>query len=382
LKGQIRGIVESFVQDSGDVKEGQRRFGQLFEQALKEGKIKPEQISVKELYDVLCDPERKVDSNDAEQVYEAVQSSAFPYITGKLIGTQVLDAYNLNLGSASELVTEIKIPRTPYELMGFTDVDVPDEVIEGMPYPEGQLDERRVTLKANKAGRIISLTREMILFDQTGEITNRAQTIGQAMGYLEAQTIWQRIQEIAVTFGGFAADSALVYDGTARAMYENDHSAWDDGANANDTLMTTTLGSTGLKEAFSQMMNIKNTKGEYIAFTPTHLLVPTQKYFEALELLKSDRQYDSAENAVNVFKGMLKVLTHPLLSANSAYYWYIGDFKRDFVLGRIWPVETSQQTSTSEAAFTNDIIQRYKVSSFFGVNARDYRHVLRSEATS
>jgi len=371
----IRNMVESCIEDAGDRLEGQMRWAHMVEELIDEGKIKPEEVSFGELFNVLCDPKHEVDRDNSVEVYEAVHTSGFPYMTNKLISSKVMEAYNLYGGIVAELSTPYAMKRKAEDIPGFVDLDTPDEVLEGMPYHEETLDERRVKISAKKFGRIISLTKELILFDQTGLVMDRASKIGDKCGYIEYAAVINACSSIADTNLGVSANEWLVYDGTARACYANDHSAWDDGANANDNIHTTALGTAGMKAAYTLLRKMKDTQNEFIVVAPpTHLLVPSTLEWDAKELITSDLQFDSAENAKNVFKGGLKVLSSPILDATSTSYWYLGDFKRDIWLGRVWPLTVTAQKADSESAFSSDIIQRYKASTYFGVNAVDYRH--------
>ena len=375
MKGQIRGIVEQLVSKHGnDKKQGQKAFTELFDKAIDEKKLRPEDFSLLELFNALCDPRHELDRENSEVLHEAVNSSAFPYATNKLISTVVLDGYDLNVGDAKELVTEYSAKRKTEDIVGFTDLEEPDEVLEGMPYHEETVDEKRVQIKSKKFGRIISLTKEMILFDQTDLILRKAATIGQKAGYQEAKNIFLAVQDAASTDLGISAAEWLVYDGSAADSYSTDHSSFDDGANTNSNQGSTAFGTAGMKAALTLLRKLKDHASEYITVVPTHVVVPEAKVWEAREMFSSEKQYDSAENAKNVFNNAYKVISHPILDETSAYYWYIGDFKKDIFMSRIWPMQVTMQSSNSESAFTSDIIKRFKVSNYWGLGAVDYRH--------
>ncbi len=384
MKGQnLRDLMESCIVDAGnDRKEGQRILSDKIIEAVDDNSLNIDNIDLQEVFNAMCNPQNTLDKNSSVAIQEAVSSSAFPYITGKLINKKIIPAYTLATAPVRELVTEIPIKRKNEDMAGFIDVELPDEVFEGMPYLEDSLGEKQVKIQANKTGRIISLTKEMVLFDQTNQMMTRANAITEKMAYEEYATILQRCTDVAVTRGGYATQTALVYDGTARASYSSDHSSWDDGANANDNLDTTTLGTEGMRAAMTLLRKLKDNAGEYISTQPTHMIVPANKEWLAKELLSSDLQFDSAQNARNLFKGSLKLIVSPILDDTSSYYWYIGDFKKDMVLGRVWPLKIETQTSTSESAFNSDIIYRVKASNYFGVNAIDYRHRVAVQATS
>lgn len=380
MKGQVRQLVESLTKDAGNVREGQRRFGKLVADAIKEGEVSPHDFSIRELFDVLVDPHGEVAKEDAQAITEAINSTEFPYVTNKLISKETIDAYELAIGPTKELCTEIKMNTNPMTIVGFTDVDLPTDVPETMPYPNTEFAEKRVEVKAYKTGSIIQLTRELILFDQTGEVMDRAQQIGDKMGYLEYKTVIQRgVADLATSHGGTSADTCLKIEGSTLATYSSDHSASDPGANTNDNQTATAFGTAGLKTLVNVLMKQKDHNSEYIKVRPTYLIVPTTLGWEARELLGSKLVYDTTENTKNVFYNAFKLIVDPILDDDDTTDFYLGDFKKDIVLGRVWPMEITERRSNSEAAFYQDIIQQYKVSSFFGVNRKDYRHSAMSE---
>jgi hypothetical protein len=366
---------------NGDVPKSLANTAKQLQSLLKEGKVKPEEISIREMFDVFCNPEGKLDMATASsaRIAEAITSTGFPTVTKALLHPKVIEAYELAMGDISTLVTELPVSRPEEKIAGFNAPEGLEKVGEGMPYEESVLTEKYVMLKSSKFGRIISLTREMILFDQTGQILQRARQIGEMAGYHRAQYILEKATSVACTATGESANNSLFWDGTARTMFANTHT-FDSSSYANDNLITTALSTDGISEAMYKLKKMKNQQGQYVNLgTPITLLIPPELEKTARKLLESEGDPDTADRSTNIHRGSFRILSHPLLSDTDTNDWFFGNFARQTYWGWIWPIETSEQTSTSEKAFENDIVSRYKVSYYGGCNTFDYKYVLKSE---
>ncbi len=375
----LRRLCESHIENAGgDVKEGQKRFAEQVSRLAVKGELKADNVSFKELFETLVNYDNSLDINttSSQRMAEAIASTSFPVVTKQLLHPKVLDAYNLAMGDVGQLVTEIPVARDEEKLPGFTDPESLQRVGQAMPYEESVLDEKYVLLKSFKFGRIISLTREMILFDQTGQILERARRIGGMAGYHRAQYIVEKACSLACNATGEAANKSLFWNGTSRTMYADTHASWD--VVANDNLTTTALSHDGLKAALILLRKQKNQQGQFISVNPRFLLIPPDLEETARQLILSDRQFDVADNAINPFKGQFQIIVSSFLSDVSD--WYLGDFPRQTYWGWVWNIETSEQTSTSEKAFENDIVSRYKVGYYGGANTVDYKFVAKSES--
>lgn len=369
-EGQINQLFEAHLADAGnDIQEAQKRVGDQIGRLIDKGELKPTELSFKALFESLCNKDRDVDVNDSSRVVEAMTASAFPYITSKAISKVLIDSYDYALGDVSSLVTEVPSNRAAEDIPGLTAGDNLDLVGESAPYHEVTIKEKRCRITNFKFGKIIALTKEMMLFDQTGRVLEQAKRIGEKGGLHRHSIVVKKCASLACSETGEAADTSLVYDGTARALYANDHSAWD--TQTNDNISTTAFGFTGVDELLQLLLAQKDDRGDAIVVTAKQLLVPVQLQTKALQLVGSEWEYGTANRNINPYKGKYQVIATPILTSAGVYY--LGDFARQMRWQWVWEPITDTLMATSESAFTNDILQQFKFSYMGGCGALDHR---------
>jgi hypothetical protein len=94
------------------------------------------------------------------------------------------------------------------------------------------------------------------------------------------------------------------------------------------------LSEASLEDICVQIMNATNSRGLKISLRPNRLVISTANMFEAERILKSDRQNDTANNAVNALrsKGMIPevLVSHYFTNTN---YWFV---RTNAPRGMIW----------------------------------------------
>jgi len=348
--------------------EGARR---VIQKALESGKLRPDDFSIREIWEA-C--ERNEDGS-VRSIHEAVSSDSFPKITGELINSRIIEAFESAPTIGDELVTTVPgIKQKIDTVAGFTASEGVDEVPEGHPYDDSTLTEKHVTIHNKKYGRIISVTEEMIFFDQTGQILTRAQGIGDKAAQYKERLIVEGVQDVQ------KAGQYVVYrpEGTGTAIYST----------GNGNLKTSNpFGESGLEEVEKLAHQMRDdstgthdTDYIFIADDDVIVLVPKDLQIEALQMANSTLVPESAENAVNIFKGKFKVRTSPYITKQSATTWYWGNFKRSFWWEEVWPLQTMSMKPGHEDEFSRDIKSKFKVRMFGGIGAVDYRYAYKSTA--
>lgn len=317
----------------------------VVQELLKEKKMKPEDFSIKE-------------------IYEAVTSDIFPIITGELINAKVLDAYKAAPTIGDQLVTTVPSKLELERFAGFTAAETPEQVPEGMGYNYANVGEKYVTITNAKYGKLIAVTEEAIFFDRTGQLLMRAQQIGEKAAYYREKQIVEKVVD--------KNSDAYAVSGTAGAVYRTSAS----GVLRVNSKATTPFGEAGLEEAFKLMHNMTDESGDYVFINQAnlYLLVPQDLYLEAMQMVQSTLTPENADNAVNIYKGAFKVLTSPFITALSSSTWYLGDFRQDFVWTEVWPLETMAMKPGSEDEFKKDIKAQFKVRYYGGCGAIDHKH--------
>jgi len=361
----------SFQKNTGEalsnVLESQGEDGtvRIIERALETKKIRPEDFSIKEIWEA-CSKKRATWKN----LSEAVASSSFPKITGTLINSKIISGYEGVQTIGEDLVTTVSSNMQVDTIAGFSDVETPEEVGEGDAYKDSTLSEKYVTAQNVKYGRMLSVTEEMIFFDKTGQIMNRAMRIGRKAAQYKERLILRGVQDLDTT----------VYrpSGTPTAFYS--------AANRN-LIATNSFGESGLTAVRVRAQQMKDdsigvSDDDYIFINVDNLLalVPADLEVQAWEMANSTLTPEGAEGAANFYKGRFKVKSSPFITGQSPSTWFYGDFKEDFWWEEVWPLQIMTQKPGHEDEFKSDIKARVKVRFYGSIAAVDFKHVFKSTA--
>lgn len=316
---------------------------------------------------------------EGTELFEAVESTSFPQITGELINAVVQEAYEKEYGIAEQLVRVLPSSQRDETLVGFTEDFELKEVPEGMPYQEGAIGEKYHKVYNTKWGRIIKVTDEMGKFDQTGQALERARRIGEQAKAKKERVIFDAVLEL-ISSGNRAAWRPA---GTATTLYSN--TSTDPYTTATyDNLQTDTLSDeTDIDAAMKLFSAATDEQGDPIVVNPTVLLTGVSGMATAAAIIQSGQFIEKTRpsGTYNVFSRMLQPLSTPYIDQLvGTGYWWIGDFKKQFVYTEVFPLQTFQAAPGNDYEFTNDITAAYKVRFMGGCGAITNRFVIKSGA--
>jgi len=359
---------------------GEKRFAIAMINNINEGKIPVEGFSLKALWQAMDEPSLKQDSllgarkiGEAD-FSEAMASSAFPKITGALINKKVQESYDLEYGIGDQLVTVVPSSVKDETIVGFGADNQMKEVIEGVDYEEGSITEKYHKIKNTKKGRIISLTEEMVRFDQTGQMLMRAGQIGESAKSDREKTIMNAVLEL--TSSGLLA--AWRPAGTATELYSDTSNDPYTSGTLDNLLSTALADETSLAAALALVAQFTDEQGLPMRVRPKILLTALSLASIAAKICYSGQGVliQSPAGTKNIFNGT-KALDSTFIDQQvSTTGWFYGDFKKQFVYTEVWPLSTFQQGRDSEQAFNADVVARYKVSYFGGCGAVSNRYVI------
>ena len=342
LKTALRDMHES-LGDTGTVV--------AINEMLESGELVPEDFSLKEIWEAF---EREEDGS-IRSVHEAVSSDMFPQITGALISSTLIKAYNTVNTIGSLITTNLPSKLEIETIAGFTGSENPEEVSQGMAYNDSDIQEKYVTIPHKKYGRIISITEEAIYFDRSGQLIMRAKRVGEKAAQYKERLIVEAVQDI----------NSNVYrpGGVATAYYRTSAS----GNRKINSKSSTAFGEAGLREAFKLMHQQQDENDDYVLIDPSKVygLFPFDLWVEAVQMQKSTLVPEGNENAVNIWKGAFSPLTSPYITAQNSSTWYLGDFANDFVWSEVWPLQTFSAKPGHEDEFDKDIKSKHKIR-FYG----------------
>ena len=163
----------------------------LPQRALTTGKLRPEDFSIRGLAEGLVPDGREwLDSLDprrggfVQEAGDAVDVTAFSNITGQIIYTKIMEAYQREEFVVSRLVETIPTRFDGEKIAGITGItDDIQEIRPGMPYPALGFGEDYIeTPSTTKRGFIVPVTKEAIFFDRTYQVLSRAAEVGEILG--------------------------------------------------------------------------------------------------------------------------------------------------------------------------------------------------------
>jgi hypothetical protein len=297
-------------------------------------------------------------AEDIRDMYEALTSSTFPKAVGALINKATIDAYNTEPTIWQDLVTQVPSNKKTETIDGFTETDMPDDVPEAMPYGETDFGEKYVTISNAKTGRLISVTDETIRFDQTGQIIQRARTIGEKAALKIEKTVVEGVID--------ANSNVYKPTGRAEALYTTTSPANNDA---------TAFGIAGLTALEKLMDGMQDGRGDPILINRNNLILLTGSTLkvEAWEILNSIENPETAERVKNYFGKRYNYRYSPFITSTTDYF--LGDFKKDFWLMVVYPLQMLERNmADTDEGFKRDIIAQFKVRYYMGLGAVDRKH--------
>jgi hypothetical protein len=383
MQGQsVRGLVESL---------GAEGFYQKVCSLLNEKKLSVDDFSYYELAEacgVLPRLRSMRELAPVESVTAALRESnpgvgtnLFQVVTGELIGRKVIEGYEDESGFVGDKLVMVMPSRLRgQKIAGFKALAGPTEVAEGHPYEESTFEEKYVTTEETKQGRVLSISEELIAFDQTGEINRRARALGFYLRQERERTIVRAVTDAD------GAGGKYVYrpNGAGEALYNTDGSNrnWVGAGNTTSPAYNVAVPLVDYKDIEAILSyratevkddRIDGTQRPIVA-PVRQMLVPENLRGTARSIINSTEITIGDTQRANPVQGLVDVLSSPFIDEQGGQAlndWYIGDFRRQFVWTEIWPVQTFLQRSESEAAFERDVVLRVKVRYYGGISAVD-----------
>lgn len=358
------------------------------------GQLKPEDFSIRRLFENFVEGGREIaDSWNPQhgggginlvESAVAVDTSAFSNITGQLVYTKMLQAYQHEDFVFSKLIPTVPTQLNGEKIPGIGEIgDMAETVNEGKPYPTAGVTEDWIETPATaKTGLIVPVTKEAVFFDRTGFILTRCGDVGGALGIgrekrgidciIDENRTGHRYRWRGTTYATYQASTPFVNIKASNALVD-----WTD--------------IDGAEQLFDDLMD-PNT-GEPIMVSPRHLIVTRQNKNTAQRIVTATRMvsttpgYATTGNPTetewqNPYKGLYEVLWSRLLAARMGTdtSWYLGDIGKAFAYMENWPLTVVQAPNNSEAEFTNDIVFRYKASERGAFATMEPRAMVKSTA--
>jgi len=359
-------------------------------EALRDGQLKPEDFSIRDLAEALVPDGREwvrlLDPRSAGGVSVmesggAVDVTTFLNITGQVIYSKIMEAYHQEAFVVSKLVETIPTRLDGEKIPGISRIaDSIEEVGPGMPYPHLGFGEDYIeTPSTTKRGFIVPVTKEAIFFDRTHLVLSRAAEVGEVLGLNKEK----RLIDLVI-----GATNNYKWKGTTYNTYQTS-TPWINSLATNELVDWTNVDKA--EQLFADILD-PNTGEPVLVRGTTVLVMPAYRHaahrvFSAAELTFTAAGSTTATVAANpltgyrVFDSRLayrRIIASGIAAATAKKYWFVGDFRRAFAYMENWPITVTQAPIGSEAEFNNDVVLRFKASERGAAAVLNPRYVVKN----
>ena len=351
-----------------------RRFFADLSESLEKKELRPSEFSIRQLFENFVEDGRELADSfnprhgggvNLVESGAAVDTSAFSNITGQIVYSAIMESYQ-----SEEFVFSNLIPSQPTsfngeKIPGIGQIGDKAEIVDEMgTYPTVGVNEDWIeTPQTTKRGLIVPVTKEAIFFDRTGILLQQCGDVGTSLGInREKRAIDCVVDENSTTH-------RYKWRGTTYATYQAS-TPWVNVQASNGLVDWTDVDAA--EQLFDNMVD-PNT-GEPIMVMAKDLIVTRQRLQAARRVLTATTLRTATPgyatsgtptetewaNPVNGYTIRWSRLLAARMATDTT--WYIGDVAKAFKYMENWPLTVVTAPANSEAEFTQDIVQRYKVS--------------------
>lgn len=364
--------------------DGAQKTAAHLQENLKSKALLPTDFSIRKLYESLvvgqdgqpCGQyivEQCFDPSSSRSLLEAgtgINSSAFANITGQIIFTTLMDAYQ-----SEDYVLSRLVPVRPTKFSGEKIPGVgnlgsqgdTEDVHEGMEFPSIGLSEDYIETPATKKrGFIVPVTKEAIFFDQTGLVLDMARKAGENLGYDKEE----RLVDLLI-----GTTNNYKWKGTSYNTYQTS-TPWVNVKSSNELVDWTDIDAS--EQLFANMLD-PNTSRPIIMSPKTLIVCPAYRHAAARIVSATSVAHvdnTAGANTVRTFAPnpltgysvetsalmYRRIIAAGTAEANAKKWWFHGDFSKAFAYMENWPIKVEQAATNSEAEFNRDIAIQFKAS--------------------
>ena len=235
----------------------------------------------------------------------AASTSDFPYLMSALVSKHLINAYNEWPATWRPFVAIVDAVDFK-DIYGIKLSEAPDlaDMDENGEYQTAKFLENQEKYAVVSKGRIVALTRKMIINDDLRAFTRIPTLFGAAARRMESAAVY-----------GLLNNNPVMNDG--KALFSTSHNNLAGTAAA--------LGSGPLGLARAAMRKQTGLNGAHIDVTPAFLLTPVELETDSEVLLRSTALPDDNKSAgvYNPWAGKLTPISDPYLSDKSDTAWYL-----------------------------------------------------------
>lgn len=309
----------------------------------------------------------------------AVMSSAFAALSGQIIYTEVIEAFDDETFVFTDIVRNVPTKFQNERIPGIGRMgDVSEVIPEGKGPPRAGLSEDyRDTPLTEERGLMIDLTRRAVFFDRTGLVVERAEELGRWLGYnKEVRLIDAFIDENTTRH-------RYNWKGTTYASYQTT-SPWDNVTASNGLVDWTDIDNA--EQTLSAILD-PNT-GTPILNVPKDIVVARQNLYTARRIVNAseirvgDGATGSTQTIANNPVANYRIVSSQLLAARLATDtdWFLGDIERMIEYRENFPLNVEPAPVIAGDAWERGIAMSWKATEMGAAVVRDPRLTTKSTA--
>jgi hypothetical protein len=343
---------------------------------IKDGKIKADKVSLRQIGNAIIGRDVMDTVGEASQeesvgqlmrdAADPVNLQMFSNITGALVYQGVIEQYNSPDFIGDQLVTAESSKEDVTREVGLAPIDDNALVVqEAGEFPSVKFGEDYIDVPASqKRGLKIAITREMIFFDKTGQVTTMAQGIGKRLGIDKEKRILRIFLGITNNF---------VRKGVARNTYV---SAADPRINQLSNPMVDWTDFDDAMAIFTAMTDDRSVGEPIMADPDTIVTSPFKKWTVDRILhatdLRTTTNTNTRTDGPNPLAGKkYNTLSSPWLdwllvqeggvsASNAKQYWHFGEPKKAFVYRTLFPLAVRTAGPNDIDDFERDIVMKFR----------------------
>lgn len=344
--------------------------------ALNDGSIKPEDFSIRELFEECIPDGRELaelmnprypgpGTRALTEAAGAIAASDFSNISGQIVYTRLMEKLDNEEFAMTRLIPTQSTPYDGEKIAGIDSLgDQAQTVGELQEYPLIGTSENYIeTPQTTKRGFIVPVSKEAIFFDRTNRLLDEAGQVGYWLGVNKEKRAIDAVIDENTTVHRYK------WRGTSYATYQA-ATPWINIASANPLVDWTDV------DAAQQVLNAITDPGtgEPVVITPTHLIcekaqeAAAWRVANATEIVMHSGGYATSGNltetrAPNQFRSLFQIVCTRLIGARSgtAGMWWYGTPAKACVYMENWPISVIRQDE-GPAMFHRDIVTQFRCS--------------------
>lgn len=309
---------------------------------------------------------------------EAEQSTAWSQLLRAGVQNITNNMYQNYATTYEEWVTVVPSSKDTELYAPLQSVGFPNEVPQAGLYPEVSTAGLDLKLENRKYGSMFALTLELGEDDQTGQIVQKANLMGEYLKILTEVLVMGKLLSPSggVTYLNYKVPVSETKPSTEANYPWAQASAPFTGGGYNRPASFSIINDASMKAGIQATMQQKDLLGNYMGVNPSHIIVGPQRRFDVAAILNSAYYPAGAQAAgvtggafsENTLKGLLNPLICRYMPTNAgiinalAETWFLVDASKPaFIMQMREGVKMVAEAPNSGEGFSRDV-QRYKAS--------------------